>query len=187
MASDESQLVPLRLETIRIAYFQLGDRVNAALHTQIGDRLRLQEQNGGVLRLLEAIQQHSDVIPVAERHIMEEGLDAMLEALSAATIQSEDIAAGPGISFSRAVYTGRPGRPQIEIDYDFLSFGLELRGPTGLAPVAQVASSTIRRRALEYGLVAPAGPVYIEDWVTLKGRWVPRAYEDPVAVPQAAC
>jgi hypothetical protein len=56
-ANDDLQLVPLRLETIRIGFHQLGDRVNAALHTQIGDRLRLQEQHRGVLRLLEAIQQ----------------------------------------------------------------------------------------------------------------------------------
>ena len=57
MADIAPTLIPLPLETIRIAFVQLGDRVNAALHTQIGDRLRLQEQHGGVLRLLEAIQQ----------------------------------------------------------------------------------------------------------------------------------
>jgi hypothetical protein len=57
MADNEPVLIPLRLETIRIAFMQLGDRVNAALRTQIGDRLRLQEHNGGVLRMLEAIQQ----------------------------------------------------------------------------------------------------------------------------------
>lgn len=57
MADNEPVLIPLRLETIRIAFMQLGDRVNAALRTQIGDRLRLQEHNGSVLRMLEAIQQ----------------------------------------------------------------------------------------------------------------------------------
>ncbi|KAF7335038.1 Integrase catalytic domain-containing protein [Mycena venus] len=161
--NSDLQLVPLRLESIRIAFFQLGDRVNAALHTQIGDRLRLQEQNSGVLRLLEAIhQKHADVIPVAERQVMESSIDNMLDALSSATLQSEDIPSGPGMSVAHAVRTGRRGRPRIEIDRDFLSFGLELRGPTGLAPVAGVASRTIRRRALEYELVEPAAPVYVE-------------------------
>jgi hypothetical protein len=56
MADHEPVLIPLRLETIRIAFIQVGDRVNAALRTQIGDRLRLQEQNSGVLRMLQAIQ-----------------------------------------------------------------------------------------------------------------------------------
>ncbi|KAJ7806967.1 hypothetical protein B0H13DRAFT_2484616 [Mycena leptocephala] len=45
----------------------VGDRVNAALRTQIGDRLQLQEQNGGVLQMLQAIQEHADVIPAYER------------------------------------------------------------------------------------------------------------------------
>jgi hypothetical protein len=53
----EQALVPLRLETIRIGFIQLGDRVNAALRTQVGDRLRLSEQNSGVLRMLQATQE----------------------------------------------------------------------------------------------------------------------------------
>ncbi|KAJ7740477.1 hypothetical protein DFH07DRAFT_751592 [Mycena maculata] len=159
----DPELVPLPLETIRIAFFQLTDRVNTALRTQIGDRLCLQEQNGGVLRLLQSIQQHADVIPVAEHQIMEDSITQMLEALATASVQSEDPPpAGPGISVSRTTHTGQRGRPRIEIDYDFLAFGLELRGPTGLAPVAGVASRTIRCRALEYGLVDPADPVYVE-------------------------
>ncbi|KAF7358806.1 Integrase catalytic domain-containing protein [Mycena sanguinolenta] len=145
MADPEPELVPLRLESIRIAFFQLGDRVNGALHTQIGDRLRLQEQNSGVLRLLAAIHEHSDVIPPAERQVMESSIENMLDALSTATLQSDDIPSGPGISVSRppsgSNFVVRPVLP----------------------PVAGVASRTIRRRALEYGLVEPAAPVFIED------------------------
>jgi hypothetical protein len=36
---------------------QLGDHVNAALHSQIGDHLHLQEQSSGVLHMLDAIHQ----------------------------------------------------------------------------------------------------------------------------------
>ncbi|KAJ7195202.1 hypothetical protein GGX14DRAFT_575732 [Mycena pura] len=125
MADFDPPLVPLRLESIRIAFLQLGDRVNAALHTQIGDRLRLQEQNGGVLRILEAIHQHADVIPVPERQIMEQSVDAMTRALATATIQSEDLPSRAAIQVTHQEPTGRRGRPRIEIDYDFLSFGLE--------------------------------------------------------------
>jgi hypothetical protein len=181
MVDNDPPLVPLPLETIRIAFFQLGDRVRAALHTQIGDCLRLQEQSSGVLRLLEAIHQvhfvvcdvfpahtpalhkHAAIIPASEQQVMEASISNMLDALSSATLQSEDITSGPGVSVAFPVHTGRPGRPRIEIDQNFLSFGLELRGPTGLAPVASVASRTIRRRALEYGLVEAAAPVYSED------------------------
>jgi hypothetical protein len=65
MADNEPILIPLRLETIRIAFIQVGDRVNGALRTQIGDRLRLQEQNGGVLRMLQAIQEVCQLLLLA--------------------------------------------------------------------------------------------------------------------------
>ncbi|KAJ7472938.1 hypothetical protein B0H11DRAFT_2195834 [Mycena galericulata] len=82
----------------------LSDRVNAALRTQIGDHLRLQEQNSGVLHLLEAIQQYAGVIPAAERWVMEESIGRMLDALATATVQSEDIApSGPRISVPQLV------------------------------------------------------------------------------------
>jgi hypothetical protein len=57
MADDRLVLIPLHLETIQIGFMQLGNRVNDALHTQIGDRLCLQEQSSGVLRMLDAIHQ----------------------------------------------------------------------------------------------------------------------------------
>lgn len=94
---------------------------------------------------------------------MEESIDLMLSALETATIQSADVVTEPAMQVAHTSHTGGRGRPRIELDYDFLSFGLELRGPTGLASVAGVASRTIRRRALEYGLVQPAPPVYTED------------------------
>ncbi|KAJ6627693.1 hypothetical protein B0H10DRAFT_2210209 [Mycena sp. CBHHK59/15] len=106
MADEEPVLIPLRLETIRIAFMQLGDRVNAALRTQIGDRLRIQEQNGGVLWMLEAIQQHSDVIPPAERQVMETSIDSMIQALATAAVQSEDLPSTLAISVAHQERTG---------------------------------------------------------------------------------
>ena len=43
---------------------------------------------------------------------------------------------------------------------------LELRGPTHLGPIFDCSSRTVRRRALEAGLVQPCPPVYV-------------TYEDP--------
>ncbi|KAF8131742.1 hypothetical protein K438DRAFT_1788206 [Mycena galopus ATCC 62051] len=166
MDADEPRLIPLRLESICIAFMQLADRVNLALHTQIGDRLRIQEQNSGVLRMLESIHQHADVIPVAERQVMEETIDNMITLLTAAAVQSEDI----------------PARAAIPIDPSFLAYGLDLRGPTGLAPVAGVSSRTIRRRALDYGLAEPAAPVYTETLDPTSGETV-RIYILSTSVP----
>ncbi|KAJ7677151.1 hypothetical protein B0H17DRAFT_945306 [Mycena rosella] len=185
MADDEPVLIPLRLETIRIAFMQLGDRVNTALQMQIGDRLRLQEQNSGVLRTLEAIQQHSDVIPIAEHQVMEDSINSMIQALSTATVQSQDLPSTRGILVAYQEATGQRGHPYIEVNYDFLSFGLELHGPTGLGPVAGVLSRTIRRRALvalDYGLVEPSAPVYTETADDATGEVV-RTYTSSTSGP----
>ncbi|KAJ7657962.1 hypothetical protein B0H17DRAFT_1213354 [Mycena rosella] len=126
---DDQELVPLPLETICIAFSQLGDRVNAALRTQIGDQLRLQEQHGGVLQLQEAIQQHIHIIPPAEWQIMEDSLLRMLESLSSAVVQSGDLPATTSVTVATTTHTGRRGRPRIEIDQVFLEHALQLRGP----------------------------------------------------------
>ncbi|KAF8172599.1 hypothetical protein K438DRAFT_1981449 [Mycena galopus ATCC 62051] len=171
MDADEPRLIPLRLESIHIAFMQLADRVNLALHTQIGDRLRIQEQNSGVLRMLESIHQHADVIPVAERQVMEETIDNMITLLTAAAVQSEDIPARAAILVTFQEPTGRRGCPHIEINPS-LAYGLDLHGPTGLAPVAGVSSRTIRRRALDYGLAEPAAPIYTENLDPTSGEMV---------------
>jgi hypothetical protein len=175
--TDDQDLVPLPLESIRIGFTQLGDQVNAALCTQIGDRFRLQEQHGGVLRLQEAIQQanvlyfalcpsiscspqHAALIPPGEHQIMEDSIGHMLEALSTATVQSRDIPPTAHVTVSAIVHTGRRGRPRIEIDEEFLAHGLQLRGPTSIALVIGHSAQTVRRRALDYRLVEPVLPVY---------------------------
>lgn len=126
--------------------------------------------------------QHADVIPVPERQIMEQSIDAMLDALATADIQSQDLPSQPIMSVAHRAHTGGRGRPRIEIDYDFLAVGLDLRGPTGLAPVAGVASRTIRRRALEYGLAQPAAPVYTETMDDTTGEVI-RTYVSSTSGP----
>ncbi|KAK6984522.1 hypothetical protein R3P38DRAFT_3425221 [Favolaschia claudopus] len=63
------------------------------------------------------------------------------------------------LAVARLVRTGRRGRPRIEIDPQFLSAALDLRGPTGIAPELGVSARTIRRSALRAGLVQPGAPV----------------------------
>lgn len=60
-------------------------------------------------------------------------------------------------------HTGRRGRPRIEVNPEILETALQLRGgPTSLAPVFDCSARTLRRRALELGLVEPGPPVYVD-------------------------
>jgi len=86
----------------------------------------------------------------------------MLQALEAAARESHNPPPAEEIIVSRPIHTGHPGRPRIEINPIFLEVALDLRGPTGIAPVVGTAARTVRRRALEQGLVEPGPPVYVD-------------------------
>ncbi|KAK6997284.1 hypothetical protein R3P38DRAFT_3328900 [Favolaschia claudopus] len=58
------------------------------------------------------------------------------------------------LTVAHRVRTGRRGRPRVEIDPQFLSAALDLRGPTGIAPEIGVSARTVRRsRTNEQGQV----------------------------------
>jgi hypothetical protein len=84
----------------------------------------------------------------------------MVDDLDRACHESLDPPDGPPPVVVQRIRTGRRGRPRIEIDPHFLSHALSLRGPTGIAPTVGVSSRSIRRRALQYGLVEPGAPVF---------------------------
>lgn len=86
----------------------------------------------------------------------------MIGCLDSACQQSSDPPERSFGSTTSQTSTGLPGRPRIEIDPELLSIALDLRGPTHLAPIFNCHPRTIRRRALEHGLVEPGDPVYVD-------------------------
>ena len=86
----------------------------------------------------------------------------MVEHLDAACHQSQDPILTPHLVVATRTSNGRRGRPKVEISPAFLSQALEVRGPTGIAPVLGCSARTVRRRALEQGLAQP-GPPVIQD------------------------
>lgn len=66
----------------------------------------------------------------------------------------------PPLVVIRKVPNGKgTGRPRLDIDSQFLSSALRLRGPTGIARSIGCSSRTVRRAALRSGLVEPGHPV----------------------------
>ena len=93
---------------------------------------------------------------------IEENIRNMVAHLDAASQASADPPEMPRIQTTNIVRTGRQGRPRIEYDQDLLQTALEMRGPTHIAQVFGGSARTVRRRALEYGLVEPGPPVYVD-------------------------
>jgi hypothetical protein len=92
---------------------------------------------------------------------MDTSLHLMISYLDDAAVASADPDA-PRVQTTHTVHTGRPGRPRIEICPDILATTLEMRGPTDLGRIFGTSGRTVRRRALEYGLVEPGHPVFVE-------------------------
>lgn len=82
----------------------------------------------------------------------------LIQTVTQARHLSSDPPDGPQLVVSHRVATG--GRPRIEIDPHVLQAALNLRGTTHLRTVFNCGPRTIRRRALELGLVEPGAPVY---------------------------
>jgi hypothetical protein len=82
-----------------------------------------------------------------------------VDDLDEASHRSSDPPDGPSLAIVNPSFTGRRGRPRLNIDPTFLAYSLELRGPKALASILNCSSRTIRRRALEEGFVEPGFPV----------------------------
>lgn len=83
----------------------------------------------------------------------------MVQALEQAAEQSADPFDGPMPQLLVEVHTGRRGRPRKQINAAFLQEGLTHRGTSYMGRLLQCSSRTVRRRALEEGIVNPATPV----------------------------
>jgi hypothetical protein len=108
------------------------------------------------------VDQHIDLVPHDEIHIIETSVQEILNALDDAALVSVDAPDYPPVQLSQTIHTGQHGRPRVEIDPNLLGIALTMRGPTHLAPLVGCSARTVRRRALEHGLVEPGPPVYVD-------------------------
>ncbi|KAJ7749764.1 hypothetical protein B0H14DRAFT_2191504, partial [Mycena olivaceomarginata] len=150
-----------QLPNFRDAYLRLQRKVDFALRTQLGDAERLTRTSQNVARFLSAAEEHQHVFPAAEFATLRNNVAAMQAALDEGATQSVDPLNVPPLVVIRKVPNGKgTGRPRLDIDSQFLSSALRLRGPTGIARSIGCSSRTVRRAALRSGLVEPGHPVH---------------------------
>ncbi|KAG1748437.1 uncharacterized protein EDB91DRAFT_1113991 [Suillus paluster] len=68
----------IQLTNIYDSFMQLGERVHVTLRTQLGNIGRLNAQKAVCLQFLEAVEQHLNIIPPAERQVIEASVDRMI-------------------------------------------------------------------------------------------------------------
>ncbi|KAK7006659.1 hypothetical protein R3P38DRAFT_3601324 [Favolaschia claudopus] len=153
-----------RLRNLRDAYHALHDDVLSALRTMVGDSPSLNAVRDRALALASAAEMHRAVFPPDEYATLQTSITDMVTALDLACHDSMDPPDAAPLTVAHRVRTGRRGRPRVEIDPQFLSAALDLRGPTGIAPEIGVSARTVRRAALRAGLstvqIQPGAPVF---------------------------
>lgn len=95
----------------------------------------------------------------------------MVDLLSEASVRSSDPLAEAPLVAAVKWQSGGSGRPKTVIERTFLQQALRLRGFTGVADALQCSARTVRRRALELGLVE-AGQAVMEKAVRPDGATV---------------
>jgi hypothetical protein len=85
----------------------------------------------------------------------------MLQSITQARQQASDIPDTGKLEPGSTVHTGYTGRPRFEINAEFLSSALQLRGVSELSSIIGCSPRTIRRRALELGIAIPGPSVFV--------------------------
>lgn len=104
---------------------------------------------------------HSNITPHNQLDILQTSISAMITDLDTVKTRSVNHLGTDHIEATHTVYTGRRGRPRIEIDEDTLEESYRHRGATGLGQLFNLSSRTVRRRVLEAGLAEAGEPVYV--------------------------
>ncbi|KAK7696059.1 hypothetical protein QCA50_000700 [Cerrena zonata] len=164
------QDLPPQISNIFHAFELLKGDVLRACRTQIGDAARLRVEIDACDRLLAVVHQHRVMISEENYTTISQGIAGMIQDLTDAINQSMDLPDRPPANPVTLLYTGKPGRPKKVIAPDLLAAGMSVAGPSSMGRLLDVSSRTVRRRALEAGLVEAGDPVYV-DYVSEDGQY----------------
>jgi len=161
------------LNAFRFTYHALSNRVHHLQQTRSSNINALRRTGDECFRLLASAEQvciyanyhlailtigfifkNIEEFPPDEYRILGESINTMIVALDEACHFASDLS-DSALSVMEYCATGGAGRPRIEFDPTFLSFAVELRGPTDIANVFGCSARTVRRRALELNLLHP--------------------------------
>ncbi|KAL0066854.1 hypothetical protein AAF712_006049 [Marasmius tenuissimus] len=164
---------PLFLQLVvrfREDFHALCDIVNVELETASTApvEMRLRDTSTVCVDFLRRVQQHERIFQEEEFNNIRESLLNMIQVLDEIAHQVSDPPDRqyplhpPTISDSEIPPARGRGRPRVEIDPGLLQLSVDLRRQNRLAQAYDCSARTVRRRALEEGLVTPGNPVYVD-------------------------
>ncbi|KAL0577488.1 hypothetical protein V5O48_004512 [Marasmius crinis-equi] len=166
MEAQPNPLFTNLVQRFREDYNALCDIVNTELEIASAApvEMTLRDTSSVCIGFLQRVQQHERIFHPEEFSVIKASLINMIEVLDEAAHLSSD---PPDQPFPLHEPESTPesrarGRPRIEIDCNLLELGTDLHRQRRLADAYGCSTRTIRRRALEEGLVLPGNPVYVD-------------------------
>ncbi|KAG1793300.1 uncharacterized protein HD556DRAFT_1443726 [Suillus plorans] len=150
MDSDEPEVleqIPPPPETIWQGYNELGHYTHIVLRTQLGDSARLNAaKRESDTETPENLTKNVNVLSENELLTIQTSIHDMVSALDDAVHLSADPPDhdSPQLSRAHTAYTGRRGRPRIDIELELLEIALSMRGSTHLASAEECRCFEVR-------------------------------------------
>ncbi|KIJ41997.1 hypothetical protein M422DRAFT_48449 [Sphaerobolus stellatus SS14] len=159
MAVNGIQLAELPiLHRFRGSYRVLVREIVGGLELHMGDAEQLSHLRRNVMRFHASIVQHEAIFSTAEWLCLTTNLEDMvghLDIAEHASLEPPD----EEMVIVEEIHTGEHGPPSIHINEDFLRHRIRTMSYTELSRRFGCDTQTVRRRALELGLVEACGPV----------------------------
>lgn len=111
--------------------------------------------------LLLIFAKHSDLFETAELHTMHSTLDAIIQALRVTLQQQSTRPENNTAQVIQVFRSGAKGRPSHRIDDAFLRACFGIATDSHIAKILGCSARTVRRRAIQAGLVEAGNPVFI--------------------------
>ncbi|KAM6492397.1 hypothetical protein JOM56_012121 [Amanita muscaria] len=147
------------IENVRMAFQELGERVDRAMRVQRGDHARLYAQRDEVRLLLQDFERMRGLFSLHDAITFRQSTANMIAALEDAAIEARDEMVTAPRPLARLTTAGHRGRWRLEIDRNWLAYMSQVQPLRAIADELGCHPRTVRRRQLEYGLAKHAPPV----------------------------
>ncbi|KAJ7748135.1 hypothetical protein B0H16DRAFT_1849759 [Mycena metata] len=174
------------LAAFRLHYQRYNQAINEVV-TNPTDEVVLLRLSDDLAEYAALVEEHRLIFPAEELETLQTNLGLMLNDVEIVYQQAIDASHHGRPTVVERVHTGRPGRPRVVIDPNFLQFAHEHRSTTGIGRFLNVSRGVVQAALLRQGLVEP-GMAPFEDPLSENAELpeAPLGLEDDILDPDYA-
>ncbi|KAJ4466395.1 hypothetical protein C8J55DRAFT_406452, partial [Lentinula edodes] len=137
------------------AHYEQFQIILTQVYSQETDSFLLQLLGEDLEQFGQIVNQHTTLFAPEELQVLQNGVQLMIIDVRALYGQTTESSHQGRPEVIHREYTGRPGRPRIEINPEFLHWAYTQRSTSALAHFLGLNRDTVRQRLLDYGIALP--------------------------------